>query len=95
MELSCFVDEVYDLRVLSSSARGSTSSELESHIDEFYPNTKAARQDKDANLDALELARGWIFDLDYRLEESEAREAALERRMRVMEECFGLPDKRH
>ncbi|GJW79313.1 hypothetical protein Tco_0140995 [Tanacetum coccineum] len=31
---------------------------MEQKIDEFYPNSKVARQEKDATLDALELARG-------------------------------------
>ncbi|GJU18740.1 hypothetical protein Tco_1146706 [Tanacetum coccineum] len=55
-------------------------------IDEFYPSTEAARQDKDATLDALELAHGWISDAESRLEESEAMEADLERCMRSLEE---------
>ncbi|GKA38535.1 hypothetical protein Tco_0731086 [Tanacetum coccineum] len=67
---------------------------LKMQIDKFYPSTKAAQQDKDSTLDALELERGWISNLESRLEESKAREVALERHIRVMVERFRPPGSR-
>ncbi|GJY69959.1 hypothetical protein Tco_0472941 [Tanacetum coccineum] len=55
---------------------------------------KRVEDDTNATLDALELVHRRISDLESRLEESEAMEAALERRMRAMEERSGPPGRR-
>ncbi|GJZ36535.1 retrovirus-related pol polyprotein from transposon TNT 1-94, partial [Tanacetum coccineum] len=53
------------------------------------PNVEAAQQDMDVTLDTLVLTLGRISDLESRFDECEAREAALERRIKAMEESFG------
>ncbi|GKC25882.1 hypothetical protein Tco_1028032 [Tanacetum coccineum] len=64
---------------------------MSQQMDGFYPSTKADQQDRDATLDALVLERAPISDLESRQDESKAKEAALERRMRAMEKRFGPP----
>ncbi|GJS27572.1 hypothetical protein Tco_0488192 [Tanacetum coccineum] len=66
---------------------------LQDQIEEVSLTRLDSMLDRDATLDALELARGLITYLESRLEESEAREAVLERCIGSFEERFGPPDK--
>ncbi|GKC38174.1 hypothetical protein Tco_1050558 [Tanacetum coccineum] len=61
------------------------------HKREIHAIQDQMEEDRDATLDALELARGLITYLESRLKDSEAREAVLERRIGAFEEPFGPP----
>ncbi|GJY92538.1 hypothetical protein Tco_0508320 [Tanacetum coccineum] len=58
-------------------------------IDESYTVAKATQQDMETLQATLVATRERISDLESRLDESKASEAALERRIRAMEKRFG------
>nr|GEV27970.1 hypothetical protein [Tanacetum cinerariifolium] len=66
-----------------------TEQPIQHTIDGFYSSFEASQEDVEVLQDALVLACRQIPDLNSCLDDSEAREAALERCMRAIEEHFG------
>ncbi|GJU76335.1 putative reverse transcriptase domain-containing protein [Tanacetum coccineum] len=68
---------------------------MQQQINGSYTIAEATQQDMDALYDALVLAHGQIFDLEFCLDESEAREATLKTCIRALEKRFGPYDTKN